>query len=172
MFMNKRFKLVLAGSCLLCIVSLSVSAWLYLQFRKIGFVDTVKLVNEYQLKKELEKSEDRKLSALRSHADSLSAIYNVARTATDADQHTVKALEGQLQQLGNIFQQEFDRSNQEINEKVWTRLNADIQEYARKEGMQLIVGANGMGTVLYGNTTMDHTNDLIQFVNNKYQHGN
>jgi hypothetical protein len=37
--------------------------------------------------------------------------------------------------------------------------------------MQLLIGANGAGTVLYGSATTDVTEDVLRYINTKYEKG-
>jgi outer membrane protein len=70
------------------------------------------------------------------------------------------------------FEQEYQESNQSINEQVWKRLNPLIDEYGKAKGFRLIIGANGMGSVLYNDEYYDQTKELTDFVNKKYEEGN
>jgi len=169
--MTKGLKTVIGIVLVLSVTSLGLSIWLLSKYRKTGFVDTVRLVNQYQMKKDLDKEAERKLSVLKSQADSMGALYNIAKSsAVRPDQ--LKALEQKIGQLNNLLQQAYTQFDQETNEKVWGRLNAAISDYAKENGMQLLIGANGMGTVLYGAAPLDYTDEVVNYVNKKYQYGN
>ena len=48
-----------------------------------------------------------------------------------------------------------------INEQVRDRLNPLIKDFAVKNNYRIVVGANGMGTVLYNADVVDITDKLI-----------
>jgi len=152
------------------LASLCLSLWLMNREKKIGYIDTIRLFNDYALKKDMEAREEPVLNRIKSSADSMKAVYDAMSQNGNKDQ--LKQLEMQIVQASAVFRQENERSNRDINEKVWKRLNPDIDEFARSIHIDLLIGANGMGTVLYGNKGTDYTDDLLSYVNKKYNHGN
>lgn len=158
------------------LVSLFFSAIVYVisvyQQKRIAVIDIIRLVNEFKMKEELEVHHSRSLDSYQSAADSLKRLLQ-----TKSQDESIP--KDQLQELYTMYmrsQQEFDinfeRSNGEINEQVWKRLNPLLDDYGKKENLRLIIGANGMGTVLYNNDFYDHTNAVIKYVNSRYEKGN
>lgn len=47
-----------------------------------------------------------------------------------------------------------------------------LEQYGKERNIRLLVGANGAGTVLYGDKGIDMTDDLIKYLNSKYEKGN
>jgi outer membrane protein len=140
--------------------------------KKIAVVDAVKLFNSYKMKMEMEAQSGAKLEYLARQADSLKKEL-MARSKTEGvPKAEVENLYKVFTQAQGTLEQEYQQSNQAINEQVWKRLNPLIDEYGKKEGLRLIIGANGMGSVLYNNDYYDLTKELTDFVNKKYEEGN
>ncbi|MBS1586005.1 MAG: OmpH family outer membrane protein [Bacteroidetes bacterium] len=163
---------LLAAALLISCFALLISAWNSFKIRKTGYVDTIRLFNEYKMKLDLEKKEDAVLLKIKSDADSLKNIHDMLMKAQGKDTMSIRHIEIQIAALSGNFNEEYTRSNKAINDEVWKRLNPEIDEFAKDKGLDLLIGANGMGTVLYGSKDKDMTSDLIRFVNEKYTNGN
>ncbi|MBS1780259.1 MAG: OmpH family outer membrane protein [Bacteroidetes bacterium] len=135
--------------------------------KKIAVVDAVKLFNGFTMKKELEKEAEVKLKYFSLQVDSLDGQIKLAGYGKDS------AVRRSLIQKYLITKRElenqYNQSNQLINEMVWKRLNPLIDEYGKKNGFHLIIGANGMGSVLYNDNYFDKTEEVIQYVNKNYE---
>ena len=136
---------------------------------KIVVIDVIKVCNEFKLKKELEKTVEVKMEELASTNDSLKALLEMARQKNDKDRYDKVAEE--LYVLQNAAEEAVNISNRNINEQVWKRLNPLIDEYGKLNGFRLVIGANGMGTVLYNIDAIDKTNEVIKFINESYEKG-
>lgn len=162
---------VVAISLLVSIVIGFTNYWfVQTQNKKIGVVDAVKMFDQYNMKKELEGKAKIKLESMGKQMDSIKNLLNMAHATKNEEEE--KKLAGLYQYFKNNLEQQYTQSNKDINEQVWKRLNAAIDVYGKKRGLHLIIGANGMGSVLYNDEYYDLTNDAIQFVNKKYEEGN
>lgn len=139
------------------------------QLHKVSVVDAIKLFNGFKMKIELEQRAGVQLKAMQAQSDSigqvLQAIQKTAKGPTDEQRQLYNAYEISRSRL----QQAYTQSNEEINQQVWKRLNPLIEEYGKQQGLHLMIGANGMGTVLYTDGYFDKTEELIRFVNAKYE---
>lgn len=157
--------------CLMCIITgITVYLLVQRQFKKIGVVDAVKLFDNFNMKKELEANAKTKLQAISKQVDSIGNLLQMARATRNEDE--TKNLSYAYNYIKATLENEYKQSNHDINEQVWKRLNPVVDEYGRKEGLHLIIGANGMGSVLYNDDYYDLTADLIRYVNKKYENGN
>jgi len=139
--------------------------------KKIAVVDAIKLVNAYKMKQELESKAAGGLKFLSHQVDSFKQELTVKSKLKDYPKEQLQVLYGGYvkaqQQLDEFYQQ----SNQSINEQVWKRLNPLIDQYGKEKDFRLIIGANGMGSVLYNDDYYDRTAELIEYVNKKYEAG-
>ena len=140
------------------------------QFRKIAVIDAVKLFDNFHLKKELEATAKTKLQAIQREADSIRNQLQMAQATRNED--NIKKLSYAFGYIKNTLETEYKKSNQDINEQVWKRLNPAIEEYGKRKGLHIIIGANGMGSVLFNDDRYDLTNDAISYINRKYEEGN
>lgn len=140
------------------------------RFKKIAVVDAVKLFDRFNMKKELEANEKAKLQAISKQVDSIANQLELARASRNEDE--VKKMTYGYNYMKTNLENEFRQGNRDINEQVWKRLNPVVEEYGKMKGLHVIIGANGMGSVLYNDEYLDLTEDIIKYVNNKYEAGN
>lgn len=150
---------------IISILSLIVSAINWYNNKKICFVDTIELFNEFALTKELENQDAPVLNEYKSKLDSLKGIYQNLRNESSRDTLGIT-----IYQFENEYKKVSDNSNKRINDLVWARLNKLIDKYAEQNKIQLLIGANGMGTVLHGEPQRDETSNLLKYCNKEY-HG-
>jgi outer membrane protein len=132
--------------------------------KKIVYADAIRLFNGYKFKVELEKMGQGTLTMLKNRLDSVEVIYK-ANPTDERGQQLVA--EGQ-QRLAEAY----TAINKEINQKAWERLNPIINKFGKEKGIDLLIGANGMGTVLYATEARDVTDELIIYANGIYDKGN
>jgi outer membrane protein len=141
------------------------------QEKKIAVVDAVKLFETYNMKIELEDIAKAQLVAASRQLDSASNAMRMGK-AINVDEERTKMLITSYNTMKAKLEKDYAQSNHDINEQVWKRLNPLLDEYGRKNGLHVIIGANGMGSVLYNDEFYDRTNDMIKFANKKYAEGN
>lgn len=132
--------------------------------KKIAYADAIRLFNEYKYKTDMEKASQGTLGKLKNDLDSIAVIYKVNPTNVRIQQMVME----KQQQLS----QGYEAINKEINQKVWERLNSKIHDFGKENKIELLIGANGMGTVLYASDNRDVTDDLVKYVNESYEKGN
>lgn len=133
--------------------------------KKIAVVDAIQVFNAFNMKKELEGKAEARLKYLGAQLDSMQRTIEQQQK----DKKDNREVYQQFQYKKEQIQKEYAESNQLINEMVWKRLNPLIDAYGKEQGFRVIVGANGMGSVLYYNDYYDVTEDLITYVNQKYE---
>ena len=153
------------------IISLLSSGLVYVllsnQNRKTAVVDAIKLFNQYNMKKELEAKEKVRLEAMSKVLDSMTNQIKLAQASKD--EQGVKDLFNKFNLLKQQLRDEYNQGNQLINQEVWKRLNPMIEEFGKKKKLHLIIGANGMGSVLYNDEYYDLTPELVNYVNKQYE---
>jgi outer membrane protein len=130
---------------------------------KTVYVDIGKMQEGYKFKKDLEAEGTKNLYKIKNAIDSLKMIDKV-----DAN----PVIDSQIMYAERAFNQYYTYSNQEMTKKIWERLNPLLEEFGKQNNYEMIVGANGAGTVLYGNKENDVTEQAINFINKKYEKGN
>lgn len=159
-------KKTIVGLLLLIVVLLGIGVCLLLRRSddKIVYADAIRLFNSYKYKTDLEKESQGALYKLKAQLDSVGVIYKVNPDNPSVQQ---MVMDKQLQ-----LKQAYDAMNKEINEKVWERLNPQIQAFGKDHNIEMMIGANGMGTLLYGSNKRDITDELVKYINERYEQGN
>jgi outer membrane protein len=139
--------------------------------KKIAVVDAIKLFNSFKMKQELEAQSAGLLSGLGRQADSFKNDLTAKSKIKDFPKEELEKLYMQFRNAQGQLEQTYQQTNQSINEEVWKRLNPLIDEYGKEHGFRLIIGANGMGSVLYNDDYYDKTKELTEFVNKQYEEG-
>lgn len=135
--------------------------------RKIKYVDTISLFSDFQLTKDLEAKEKPILNEYKNKLDSLHKVFDLVK-----EQKTKQDLGLVIYQFENDYRHYLETSNKNINDIVWARLNKMIDEYGSKNKYSLMFGANGMGTILYGDPSKDITKNVLEFCNKSYKNEN
>jgi outer membrane protein len=135
--------------------------------KKVYVVDTIVLFNAFKMKADLEKSYEPKLMALKMQCDSIKALISHQQGSGNGVVHPdlLKNYEHSLQ----VFEYEFNDCNDKVNTQVWKRLNTIIEAYGKAKKAKVIIGGNGMGTVLYSDEDVNITKEVIEYANKKYE---
>jgi outer membrane protein len=132
--------------------------------QRIKYVDTITLFNEFELTKELEAKDAPILNEYKMKLDSLQQVFQLLNNPKEKE-----ALGITIYQFDNDYKRFSESSNKHINDLVWARLNKLINAFGKKNDFTLLFGANGMGTILYGQTNKDETRAIIEFCNKQYK---
>lgn len=159
-------KYLLIGACLLLVGLCFMNYTLYRSNRNIRFVDTAYLYNNFKLKQELEKTFNEIKALKQSQLDSLyDVISNAKRGATRQD---TRALEGKYLSLRRDMEETQENLRQSYDTQIWTQINKYIKDYGEQNRIDLIMGANGQGSVMHGQADMNISEDVSNFINTRY----
>ena len=151
------------------------------QQEKIGYVDNVKLMDEYQEKIDADvkfKSEEEVLTKKR---DSLSQAYQLEMQAFQTKSQSMsqkKAQEeyGLLQQKGQFLGQQLQQeaqiaqtANQAILDSIISTVKKEVKGYGKANGYSYILTGGDGGSVLYGNDANNVTDEVVKILNDKYK---
>lgn len=165
---SKNSRLLIYSTLIAILLNGIVYFILHKEQKKIAVVDAVKLFSEYNMKKELEKQASAGLLYYERQMDSLKREFQMK----GANSEEAKSIVAVYQTMQANLDNEYKGSNQAINEQVWKRLNPLLEQFGKEQNLHLIIGANGMGSVLYNDDYFDLTNEVIHYVNTKYENGN
>lgn len=129
--------------------------------KKTAYVDMFKLVQEFELQKEYSEEAKRDMERERTLIDSI--VYT-EKLRNPSSYEVAK------NELYTALYRKTEERNKEIEKMIWKRLNPYIADFGKEKGYSYIYGANGTGNVLYADEKENITEELIQYVNNRY-HG-
>ena len=163
------------------ILGLVVLAFVSCQQEKIGYVDNVKLMNEYQEKIDVEAKFKTKADALTKKRDSISQAFQIEAQAFQAKAQKMSQQKAQeeyalFQQKGQFMGQQLQQEDQQLQaegqkemDSVVSIVKKEIEAYGKANGYSYILGGGDGGSVLYGKDANDLTSEIVKILNNKYK---
>ena len=165
----------------LCALVLSITAivlW-FVAKPQIGFVDNYALFEQFDYKIELESKLDESKLIKQTQIDSMRFALNQYKESLD----TAKIEELKKFELFNVKKNEYLRIEQEYTSQIeehssaydrmiFDRINLYVRAYAEEQGMDLLIGHSGEGTIMYGKEKLDKTSDVINYMNLHYANEN
>ena len=163
------------------VVAIGIIGLTSCQQSKIGYVDNVKLMDEYQEKIDVEADFKVKLDALTKRRDSISQAFQAEAQAFQAEAEKLsqkKAQEqyGQMQQRGQMIGQQLQQEDQKLQavgqtemDSIVSKVKKEVQAYGKANGYSYVLGGGDGGSVLYGDDTNDITDEILKILNDKYK---
>ncbi|NAS10996.1 OmpH family outer membrane protein [Poritiphilus flavus] len=163
------------------IVGLLFLTLLSCEQNKIGYVDNIKLMDDYQEKQDIEAKYKTKTDALNKKRDSVSQAFQIEAQAFQAKASSMsqkKAQEeyGILQQRGQFIGQQLQQEEQLLQQQGQTEMDSlvskvkrEIRAYGKANGYTYVLGGGEGGSVLYGTEAMDLTEEILKILNDKYE---
>ncbi len=168
--MKKRIVLTFAG-----IISLALlfSGFALLpSSEKIAYIENGRLFSEFKMKiemeNELKKTElKRKVSLdsakviLQNYGMQISANKNPGLEELKRYDQMRKHYEN----MEEVFYNQNEETATEYNNQIWTQLNQLIKEFAIENGIDILLGTTGQGSLMYAEKKFDATDAAILIVN-------
>ena len=148
---------------------------------KIGYVDNLKLMDDYQEKIDVEATFKVKADALAKKRDSISQAFQMEAQAFQAKAQKMsqqKAQEeyGEMQQRGQQIGQQLQMQDQQLQaegqvqmDSIVSKVKSEITAYGKANGYTYILGGGDGGSVLYGTDANDLTDEIVKILNDKYK---
>jgi outer membrane protein len=142
---------------------------------KTGFINSQELFAEFKGKKELEakftQSEVEQNSMLDSLTLEIASLTNqLTERKNDKKLQVQKEQKEQLYlELKRRFTYSNTTQNQQYTESIWKQINQYAMEYGEEKGFDYIFGATGSGTLMYAKDSKDITEDVLKYINKKYE---
>lgn len=145
--------------------------------KSIAYVDSVKLISQYEGMKSAKKELESKISVWKANVDSLGREFQTevgeyekkkSKLSKNEQALTEQLLTTKQQQLMNYQQsieEKIRKEDQELTAKVLGKVNDYIKQYGEKEGYEIIMAATQVGNIVYAKKEMDITDDIIAGLN-------
>ncbi|SNR51937.1 OmpH family outer membrane protein [Lutibacter flavus] len=147
---------------------------------KIAYINVEDLMKDYDATKALEETLKGKQEEMAKELDSVSAPFQLKvqeyyqkaqkmsaqkRAETEqALQQEQQALQARQQQAGQLLQQE----NQKLSEAITKKVDSFVSDYAKANGLNLVLGTSGNGTVMYGDDNLNVTSAILEILNKDF----
>lgn len=143
---------------------------------KIVFIDNIKIFSDFNMTNDLTKQNEDKykgqikefdslvstIKTMETNLQKLKSISNKKKLAYAKLQKIIVEKDKELKQIQSYVQND-------ISKKTWKRLNEYITEYGKKYNLDIIMGAQGNGSIMYGKDNVDITDVFLKYANKKYE---
>ena len=172
---NKLYKMKKIAILALALIAMAC------QENKIGFVDSIELMEGYQERIDLEARFKVKAETMGKKRDSIAQSFqlelqNFQARAEKMSQKNAQEEYGQLQQRGQSVGQQLQQEEQLLQQGSQTEMDSlvgkvkkEIQAYGKAQGYTYILGGGDGGAVLYGEEAHDLTDVILKILNDNYQ---
>jgi outer membrane protein len=160
--------------------SLSLLAYHRYFAQKTGYIEIKKVFDKFQMKKELEEKYKQTAKAREKIIDSLSfSLQIISRQLTEQS----KSKEGVNKELATRFEikrdeflklkNRFGEDNAALSQKydgqILEQMTQYVIEFGKKNNYDIILGADGNGTLMHAKENYNISDQVIEYINNKYK---
>lgn len=142
----------------------------------IVFVDNIKLYKEFNMTNDLGKINEQKFKPRVKAYDSLITKLKVFKSKlelkkniSDSERKEFIVMQQKVIDKEKELEKISESISNDINAKVWERLNGYVKEFGEKNNIDIILGALGNGSIMYGKEKVDYTKKILKFSNDKYE---
>lgn len=164
----------------LVVLAIAISA-MACQQNKIAYVDSVRIMDDYQEKVDVDARFQTKAEALTKKRDSISQAFQMElqqfqSKAQSMSQKNAQEEYSQLQQRGQQIGQQLQQEEQQLQQKSQAEMDSlvkkvkkEIRAYGKANGYTYILGGGDGGSVIYGDQAKDVTDAILTILNDKYK---
>lgn len=157
---------LLTINILLIIVSIILIVYNLAQPKtKILYVDNAKVFENFSMTKELKRNGEKEFNNRKANLDALFAKLESNETSSIQKQNLMKQFIKEKEEL-NQFN---DLYSSEQSSKIWARIKSYSAEFSKENNCNIIVGSDSGGNVLFADESIDSTDKLITYINQKYE---
>ncbi len=146
--------------------------WTLRSSKKIAYVNTIQLYDSFKLKKELEEKFSKVQLARQNLLDSIKFRIQYVSIKGAALSEQEKMQVNDLQRSYLYKEKEFSDENaatmQQYSDQIWKQINQYVNDYGKKQGYDLILGATGEGNIMFARTEEDITKNVSEYINRRY----
>ncbi|HEY3402427.1 MAG TPA: OmpH family outer membrane protein [Ohtaekwangia sp.] len=73
------------------------------------------------------------------------------------------------QHLREQYAQDEQRLSAQYTEDIWKEINQQIVAFGKEQGYDFIYGATGNGSLMYGSEAFDISEEVVDYINAKYE---
>lgn len=176
---NKKMKVVKKMIYVLLLGAMVQSCSSELQNKKkdnIVVIDNVKVFNEFELTKELSEKINANFAVKKQIMDSLEMQVMVLNKEIELNvkpsDELIKKFQLKREEYlyrKKQFEEEYQAMWNDYNNQIVVQMNKYLTDYGKEKGYNMILGAGGNGNVVYADTLVDVTEEVLVFLNSKYE---
>ena len=162
-------KLHLLGivNVIVLVVILGLGVFMYCQqaSQRIVTVDEQLLFKKFQMKLDMKRIGLLEVQTKQKNIYDLHNQLQVEGLQEEVKNRLMQELIGKREELDQ-FNQQF---SMEETRKIWQRISSYTKEFSEKKNISYLVGTSNKQTILYTTPTSDVTNELLVFINKRYE---
>jgi outer membrane protein len=115
--------------------------------------------------KEMRRAGEKEFNSRKSILDNLySNLQSPSISASERKQLMQQFIQGkeELEQFNQVF-------GSEQSSKIWARIKSYTDEFSKNKNYKLVIGSDNKQTVLFADEKIDVTNELLTYINKKYE---
>lgn len=168
--MNNNKLIIVAGVVAALMIAQTLWLMRYADKRnKTGYILTQKVFDGFdgtkQIKSKLQNQENRQKQVI----DSLTMEYKLVASLPDAASK-VKAT--RIKEVYNSLYMQFQKQSEDdvkkYNADIWKQINQYVNEYGKENNYGILYGADGTGSLMYADSTLNISDKVIKYINKKY----
>jgi outer membrane protein len=143
---------------------------------KTGIIEIQKVYDSFQLKKELETkfktTQNQRKKILDSLELELKYLYASIEKQEKKDEETIKNFnikKNFYMQKKQMNQEDDAALSKQYDSEILTQLNQYVKDFGKENGYTYVFGTDGNGSMMYAKESVDISNEVIVYINNKYQ---
>lgn len=133
--------------------------------KKIVFVNNSRLFDGFNMTKEMKRLGEKEFNFRKSSLDSL---YSKLQTPEKSNEEK-KLLMNQFIERKQELEKFNDYFSSEQSLKIWSRIHGYVEEFSKEKQYQLVIGADNTKAILFVDKNTDVTDELIVYINKKYE---
>ena len=165
---------------LIVLIVSNLTGWALASFFKGGnntaYVSNFEIYEAFEGKKELEKQftllQQRQKAQLDTIKLEVEVLTKELEVGGGKDKKTIEKLK-QKQTVYMRLSEEFYKKEQSQKEQymdqIWNQINSYVQDFGKEKGYDFIYGANASGSLMFANSNKDITEEVIAYINEKYE---
>jgi len=149
--------------------------WSSYSSKKIAYVNTSSVYDGFKLKKELEDKYKKVQLARQNLLDSIKfkiQYFSIkGKDLTEDDKVQINELQRSYLYKEKEFSTDNEATAQQYSEQIWKQINQYMDDYGKENNYDVIFGATGQGNIMFAKEKDDITNDVSEYINQKYSGG-
>lgn len=131
----------------------------------VGYIDNVRVFENFEMKKDYDVRMEKEIGSEVKKLDSLNLEL---KKCLPGDSLRYYALSKEYYVFEQKYNEIFQGLSTKYTNEVNTRLNEYIKLFSEQKGYNLLIGSSGQGNVMYVDSIVNVTDDLVQFINTEY----
>jgi outer membrane protein len=143
---------------------------------KRGYIELNKLYSEFEMTKEYTKTLQRSQEIKKTRLDSMSFEIDLLGKQIELDKLPATSPEVAIYNakvdnfltLKKNYEEDDYLANEKYRNEINIQINKYVEEYAKENNYDVILGGNGSGNIMYLKNDINITDDVLVYINKKY----